>query len=113
MVTPEACIRTIKEAGGAAVLAHPTLYSLHMEQLEELCAELIGYGLDGIECYYSTYTAEERKAMERLAEKMHLLPSGGSDFHGRNKPNIGLGRGKGNLEISYRIWEALKQRCKD
>lgn len=112
MVTPEECIRTIKEAGGVAVLAHPTLYNLHTEQLEELCTELIGYGLDGIECYYSTYTSEQRKAMERLAEKMNLLPSGGSDFHGENKPLIRLGRGKGNLEISYKIWEALKQRCR-
>lgn len=112
MVTPEECIRTIKEAGGVAVLAHPTLYSLNMEQLEELCEELIGYGLDGIECYYSTYTSEQRRAMERLAEKMHLLPSGGSDFHGSNKPHIGLGRGKGNLEIPYSIWEALKERTR-
>ncbi len=112
MLSLQECIRTIKEAGGAAVLAHPTLYSLSMEQLEELCEELISYGLDGIECYYSTYTSEQRKAIEALAKKMNLLPSGGSDFHGSNKPSIRLGRGKGNLEISYQIWEALKERCK-
>ena len=109
-LTPELCIQTIKEAGGAAILAHPTLYGLNMEQLEELCAELIPCGLDGIECQYSTYSPAETKAITALAEKMHLLPSGGSDFHGKNKPNIHLGSGKSNLAIPYSFWEELKKR---
>lgn len=109
-LSPKLCIQTIKEAGGAAVLAHPTLYGLNMEQLEELCAELIPCGLDGIECQYSTYSPAETKAITALAEKMHLLPSGGSDFHGKNKPNIHLGSGKSNLAIPYSFWEELKKR---
>ena len=109
-LTPELCIQTIKEAGGAAILAHPTLYGLNMEQLEELCGELIPCGLDGIECQYSTYSPAETKAITALAEKMHLLPSGGSDFHGKNKPNIHLGSGKSNLAITYSFWEELKKR---
>ncbi|MBR2383335.1 MAG: PHP domain-containing protein [Anaerotignum sp.] len=109
-LTPALCIQTIKEAGGAAVLAHPTLYGLDMEQLEELCEELIPYGLDGIECQYSTYSPAETKAITALAEKMDLLPSGGSDFHGKNKPNIHLGSGKSNLAIPYGFWEELKKR---
>lgn len=109
-LSPELCIRTIKEAGGAAILAHPTLYGLNLEQLEELCKELIPYGLDGIECQYSTYSPAETKAITALAEKMHLLPSGGSDFHGKNKPNIHLGSGKSNLAIPYAFWEELKKR---
>ena len=109
-LSPELCIRTIKEAGGAAILAHPTLYGMDLEQLEELCEELIPYGLDGIECQYSTYSPAETKAITALAEKMHLLPSGGSDFHGKNKPNIHLGSGKSNLAIPYAFWEELKKR---
>ncbi|MBR5590698.1 MAG: PHP domain-containing protein [Anaerotignum sp.] len=111
-LSPELCIRTIKEAGGAAVLAHPTLYGLNMNQLEELCEELIPYGLDGIECQYSTYSSAETKTITALAEKMNLLPSGGSDFHGKNKPNIHLGSGKSNLAIPYIFWEELKKRTK-
>ena len=110
-LSPELCIRTIKEAGGAAVLAHPTLYGLEPEQLEELCRELIPYGLDGIECQYSTYSPAETKAITALAERMGLLPSGGSDFHGKNKPNIHLGSGKSNLAIPYGFWEGLRRRC--
>lgn len=109
-LSPKLCIQTIKAAGGAAVLAHPTLYGLNLEQLEELCAELIPCGLDGIECQYSTYSPSETKAITALAEKMHLLPSGGSDFHGKNKPNIHLGSGKNNLAIPYSFWEELKKR---
>ncbi|MGN0135103.1 PHP domain-containing protein [Anaerotignum sp.] len=109
-LSPALCIRTIKEAGGAAVLAHPTLYGLDLEQLAELCRELIPYGLDGIECQYSTYSPAETKAITALAEHMGLLPSGGSDFHGKNKPNIHLGSGKSNLAIPYGFWEELKKR---
>lgn len=110
-LSPELCIRTIKEAGGAVVLAHPTLYGLNLEQLEELCRELIPYGLDGMECQYSTYSPAETQAITALAEKIGLLPSGGSDFHGKNKPNIHLGSGKGNLAIPYGFWEELRRRC--
>ena len=111
-LTPELCIRTIKEAGGAAVLAHPTLYNLSAEQIEELCAELKDYGLDGIECQYSTYSSQETRMITAIAEKYGLLPSGGSDFHGKNKPNIHLGSGKSNLAIPYSFWEELKKRTK-
>lgn len=109
-LSPALCIRTIKEAGGAAVLAHPTLYGLEAAALEELCKELISYGLDGIECQYSTYSAAETKAISALAERLHLLPSGGSDFHGKNKPAIRLGSGKGNLAVPYGFWAALRKR---
>lgn len=111
-LTPAHCIRTIKEAGGVAILAHPTLYGLSPEAMEELCQELIPYGLDGIECQYSTYSPAETKHITALAEKLGLLPSGGSDFHGKNKPNIHLGSGKSNLEIPYAYWDALKKRTK-
>lgn len=111
-LSPAVCIRSIKEAGGAAILAHPTLYGLSLPQVEEVCREWMAYGLDGIECQYSTYTPAETKAITQLADKLGLLPSGGSDFHGKNKPNIRLGSGKSNLAIPYALWEGLKARCK-
>ncbi|MBM6829734.1 PHP domain-containing protein [Anaerotignum lactatifermentans] len=109
-LTPKLCIDTIHAAGGVAVLAHPTLYGLEENGLRELCRELCGFGLDGIECFYSTYTPAQTKQILRLAEEFHLLPSGGSDFHGDNKPDIQLGRGKGNLSIPYSLWEALREK---
>ena len=106
--TPKVCIETIKNAGGVAILAHPTLYGLSTEEISKLCKELISYGLDGMECYYTTFTAKQTKAMEKIASAYNLLPSGGSDFHGENKPDIQLGVGYGSLSLPYSLWENLK-----
>ena len=109
-LSPACCIRTIKEAGGVAILAHPTLYGLSLSQIEELCLSWKPYGLDGIECQYSTYTPAQTAEITALAERVGLLPSGGSDFHGENKPQIHLGSGKQNLSVPYAFWDALKKR---
>jgi len=100
-------------AGGISILAHPTLYHLAQDQLDVLCEELTLLGLDGIECFYSTYTPSQRKNMKKLAKKHQLYPSGGSDFHGENKPLISLGKGRGNLSIPYTLWENMQQRIED
>lgn len=110
--TPASCIQTIHSAGGISILAHPTLYNLAQDQLDALCEELLPLGLDGIECFYSTFTPSQRKNMMKLANKHHLYPSGGSDFHGKNKPLIRLGSGRGNLSIPYSLWENMQPRIK-
>ncbi len=112
VLSPKDCIETIHKAGGIAILAHPTLYQLDADQLITVVQDLCGYGLDGIECYYATYTAAQQKQIQKIAHRFGLLPSGGSDFHGENKPHISLGTGTGNLAIAYEVWEALKTRCK-
>lgn len=48
--------------------------------------------------------------MKRLAEEFDLLISGGSDFHGENKPYIQLGTGKGNLHIPDSLLDAIKEK---
>ncbi|MDD4843375.1 MAG: PHP domain-containing protein [Anaerotignum sp.] len=111
--TPGECIEAIHLAGGISILAHPTLYHLAQDQLDALCQELAPLGLDGIECFYSTYTPSQRKNMMKLAKRYSLFPSGGSDFHGENKPLISLGTGRGNLAIPYSLWEAMKPRIKE
>ena len=74
--------------------------------LDELCLE----GLIGMEVYYSTHTPEQTQYLLKLAEEYHLMPGGGSDFHGTNKPTISLGTGKRNLHIPYEILEGLRRR---
>lgn len=108
-LTPEVCIQTIHQAGGYAILAHPTLYYLDYLQIFNLCKELIPLGLDGIETYYSTYTKKQQKQICSIASFLHLKQSGGSDFHGANKPNIQLGTGTGGLAIPYSILEMLRK----
>lgn len=98
-VTPELAIELILSAGGIPILAHPTLYHLGKDELDKLVSQLKDAGLVGIEGIYSTYEPRETKAMHALAKKYDLLISGGSDFHGGNKPGLDLGNGYGKLFV--------------
>ena len=81
------------------------------EALQKLVTELKEAGLIGIEAIYSTYSAGETREMRQLAERNHLLVSGGSDFHGSTKPGLEMGTGyNGRLIIPYDIWEKLKEK---
>lgn len=107
-VTPAQTIDLIHQCGGIAVFAHPVLCRFSISRLEELILELKKSRLDALEVFYSTYTPSDQAAMARLAEKHRLKPSGGSDFHGSNKPLIHLGTGKGNLKIPYTVLKNLR-----
>lgn len=105
----ERSIELIREAGGVPVLAHPFQYKRDDAGLRDLIEHCMDSGLKGMECRYSGYTEEMSAYLEALAEKYGLLKTGGSDFHGRNKPAISLGSGKGNLNVPYEFLEKLKE----
>lgn len=102
-------VRLIKEAGGTAILAHPLLYHMSDTTLQGLIDEMKSAGLDGMEAIYCTYTPSEERQMKELARQNGLLLSGGSDFHGKTKPNLNLGTGYGKLYIPYEILEKIKE----
>ena len=108
-LTPETGIQLIKEAGGIPVLAHPLLYKMSVSEIRKLIAELKGYGLRGIEAMYSRNHGTDEAFVRKLANEYDLFITGGSDFHGDNKPDIELGRGTGNLRIPVMLLENLKQ----
>lgn len=92
---PEEAINRIRQAGGVAVLAHPVQLKLGERTLKSLVEELKEYGLEGMECYYSTHTPEQTADYLALAKELGLLVSAGSDFHGKQvKPDIAIGTGK-------------------
>lgn len=107
-VTPFQAVQLIHEGGGYAILAHPLLYRLSNSRLDTLVMELKSSGLDGLEVMYSMNRKMDESDMKVLARKYGLKISGGSDFHGSNKPNIQLGTGKGNLNISYDVWKQIQ-----
>lgn len=109
-VTPFQAVSLIHQGGGAAVLAHPLLYHLSGDNLEKLVTELKKAGLDGLEAIYSTNKWVDETNMTHLAKRHQLKISGGSDFHGSNKPGIDLGTGRGNLKIPYELLETLLKR---
>ena len=87
-VTPVQAVKLVLQAGGVPVLAHPVLYRMSGERLEQLTAELAQAGLGGLEAVYGTYSPAEERQMRALAARHGLLITGGSDFHGeKNKPN--------------------------
>jgi hypothetical protein len=107
-VTPMDAVDQILQAGGIAILAHPVMYHMSDGQLRELIHELQAHGLTGMEAIYSENTAGDEQHLKQLAREEGLLISGGSDFHGANKPDIRLGTGKGHLHIPYSILADLK-----
>ncbi|SFJ56228.1 PHP domain-containing protein [Brevibacillus centrosporus] len=76
-ITPQQAITLIKDAGGAAVLAHPGLYDA-----DDLVEELIAFGLDGIEVNHPDNDPDQRARYTAWANEHGLVITGGSDFHG-------------------------------
>lgn len=99
-------IAALRKSGALPILAHP-LQELTVQALYDMLPELIEAGLVGMETYHSSYTDEMIETALCIAEEFHLLASGGSDFHGDNKPTIRLGEGKGNLFIDASVYETL------
>lgn len=107
-VSPAQAIELILSVGGIPVLAHPTLYKMGSERLEKLVATLKEAGLVAMETRYTTYTKGEQKKMQALAKKYNLLESGGTDFHGKNKPGNDLAIGYGSFRLPVEVLDALK-----
>lgn len=102
-------IRLILAHGGIPVLAHPLLYALSRKQLCQLISELKEAGLMGIEAIYVLNRGSDEAHMRSLAAQYDLLITGGSDFHGKNKPDISLGTGiRSNLSVPFSLLETLK-----
>lgn len=77
-VTPHEAVEAIYEAGGIAVIAHPG----DMPIIEELAKDLINYGLRGLEAYHRSHSPAEIEFHCSLAERLGLIVTGGTDFHG-------------------------------
>ena len=92
-------VTAIKKCGGLVFLPHIFIYKW-MKNIENELDELVkNYEIDGLECYHSDFTEENIKYLNEYCDKNKLFKSGGSDYHGANKPDISLAIGKGNLQI--------------
>ena len=95
-------IDIIHKAGGKAFLAHPFEYKFQntIEFIDDLRKEK---ELDGIECFHPSANQDQRNILACYAKKNNLYISGGSDYHGSPKPDIEIGLGRGDLNISKEI----------
>ncbi len=102
----EDAIRFVRSINAVPVLAHPLL-DLDAERLLEILPALCEAGLMGLETRHSTYTEEKEKIASEIAKQFGLLESGGSDFHGEAKPDISIGKGKGNMSVPESFYYKL------
>jgi predicted metal-dependent phosphoesterase TrpH len=105
-------IERIVKSGGIASLAHPVRVAKNnWAKLAAWVEDLASLGMRAIEVYHSDHSPENVAYYASLAERFNLAATGGSDFHGANKPMIGLGTGlRGNLNIPDDVLDKLKQR---
>lgn len=102
-------VRRIRRGGGLPSLAHPVRLPRSGAALRELLEELIGAGLQGLEVYHSEHSPADTDAFRSLAAQLRLAETGGSDFHGDNKPSIHLGTGRnGNLSLPYDLLHIMR-----
>jgi len=109
-LAPEDCIELIRQAGGLPVLAHAFTLGLKKLELRKLLNFLRDVGLEGLEVYYSEHTPEMQRTYAKLARDYGLVPTGGTDYHGAASPDLKLGSGFGNLNISHAVVDAMEAR---
>ena len=105
-------IRAVREAGGVPVIAHLYQYRMTDEQRRQMIADATDAGLLGLEAMYSTYDKDQQETVFRFAKEFGLICTGGSDYHGENKPGIRLGTGMGDLKVPYEMLEDLRETAK-
>lgn len=107
-LSPSDSVKLIKDCGGIAIWAHPVSAVDTEEDMLKMAQLMKSAGLDAIECMYNNFTPEQSEMCLRVAAKSGLLPSGGSDYHGANKPAVSLGKVSEGY-IPYDILENLKR----
>jgi len=104
-VSLQEILKLTPETEGVPVLAHPGAY---FQQVKKEDLELLKEnGLEGLEVYTSYHDPEQTNFYKEIAEKLDLVITAGSDFHGRIKPHIPFGSlDKGD----YSMVESLRKR---
>jgi predicted metal-dependent phosphoesterase TrpH len=97
------------KAGGVAVLAHPG--RLAPAERDRVVGDALEAGIDGVEVWHSQHDAELRRSLDALVSRHGLLATGGSDYHGRHKPDVRVGTGTdGNVAVPGERLAALRDR---
>ena len=115
-ITAEEALPRIREAGGVTWLAHfhkdIGLKGLTRKEQETAILHLHSMGLNGMERFYPNYSADDAAFAGYMIEKYDLMPTGGTDFHGANRPNVAMGTGiGGNMAVPYEFFTGVQKRC--
>jgi hypothetical protein len=88
-----------RRSGGVTSVAHPHTVADDASAFEAAFSGFAALGITGVECYYVEYAPETRRKLVSIARNAGLVPTGGSDYHGGNKPGIEVGIGRGDLVV--------------
>ena len=110
-LSPEEALSLVAGAGGVVSLAHPASTGYNPAELRRFVGHLAEHGLAGIECLYTGYLPNQVEEYVGLAREFGLLVTGGTDYHGDNKPGIRIGVAYGRLKVPLSAFEALEARC--
>ncbi len=110
----EDSVKAIKTAGGIPVLAHPIQLGLaNKKEYRDMFVHLKNMGVMGIEAFTSRQTDEENSLFYQMAKELDMLITGGSDFHGANKPNVKLGHFGSEVKVNFpALIKEMKGICK-
>ena len=100
----------VRKTGGLVFLPHIFEYRENSRKILNYILE--NYKFDGIEAYYTTFSKEQIEEVLETAKKHNLYISGGSDYHGKAKPNVDVGIGFGNLVVEDKIIDNWKDKVK-
>ncbi|HPW52503.1 MAG TPA: PHP domain-containing protein [Spirochaetota bacterium] len=109
-ILPEDGFRMIRESGGFSSLAHPSSLNIDDDLFELYLQKLIKLGLNGIEAYSAIATEKQTELYLKLASKYDLIVTGGSDYHGDHRENLGYykpGRAVPD-DLALRFYELCK-----
>ena len=107
VLSPDEVIASLVRAGATVSLAHPLVHGYPESWLFATIRRLRDIGLDALEAWHSEHKPSDVHLCQAWAQALGLDLTGGSDYHGSNKPNVHLGTGRGNLQLSTAILEKL------
>ena len=100
----------VRKSDGLVFLPH--IFEYRENSIKILKYILENYKIDGIECYYTTFSKEQTNKLVKICKQRNLYKSGGSDYHGKNKPKVNVGIGMGNLLVENTIIDEWKEKVK-
>jgi predicted metal-dependent phosphoesterase TrpH len=113
VLQPEDAVELLLSVGATVAIAHPKLIRASDAWLEATAIRLRACGLSVVEAYHSEHSEADTRFCLALAARQGLALCGGSDYHGRLKPDIALGTGRGGLRVPEILLDQLKQQRRE
>lgn len=110
-LNPGQALALIAGAGGVSSLAHPHQIGMNKAELRRFVSSLVEEGLGAIECLYTGYWPSQIEEYLGIARDFGLLVTGGTDYHGENRPSVSIGIAYGGLKVTDETFDKLAEKC--